>query len=269
MAFFKDLGRGFSSHVDAFRFLFKNGLWVYFIYPMLIAIVLFIVGMSSMFVLKDWITDWIMDKSGLSGDSVVSAWAGEWVKSALHWLIGGLLTLLAFFLLNTFYKYIVLIILSPVLAYLSERIEEEKTGKKYPFHFPHFVKDVLRGILITLRNMSIETLILLACLIIAWLPVIGWLTAPFLYIVSSYFLGFSMMDYTCERRRLSIRKGVHLVRRHKGIAIGNGIVFNLLLLIPFVGLCVAPILSVTAATLATMEVLDAPANPAAGNSPNA
>ena len=45
-----------------------------------------------------------------------------------------------------------------------------------------------------------------------------------------------------------------LTRKHKGIAIGNGFVFSMILLLPFIGVIIAPILSVVAATLAVLEV---------------
>jgi CysZ protein len=45
------------------------------------------------------------------------------------------------------------------------------------------------------------------------------------------------------------------VRKHKGIAIGNGFIFSMLLYIPFLGVIVSPVLSATAGTLATLETM--------------
>lgn len=262
MAFFKDLGRGFSSHVDAVSFIFKHGLWLYFLYPLLIEVLLYLVGFGSFFAFQHLLSEQIVDWIGMTPD----ADSGFWM-SMLSMLVSGVLSIglsiLFFFIFNAIYKYIVLIILSPVLALLSERVEEIVSGNTFPFVFGHFLKDVLRGILISLRNMFLELLIVLGCTIIGWIPLIGWLfsalASPFLYALASYFLGFSMMDYTCERRRLSISQGVALIRKHKGIAIGNGIVFNILLMVPFIGISIGPVLSSVAATLATLEVLSQPA----------
>jgi len=259
MAFFKDLGRGFSSHADALVFLFRHNLWFYFIYPVLIAIAIFFLGVLSYVALKDWMMDQVMDWLGLN-DLPGAGWWGGWVKDAAGWVFGFTFGLIFFFIYNIIYKYILLIILSPVLAYLSERIEEVKSMKTFPFDFGQLLKDILRGILIALRNLFIELGVILLCTLIAWLPGVGWLfgilLAPFLYILASYFLGFSMMDYTCERHRMKISQSTRFIRKHKGIAIGNGIVFNLLLLIPFVGISIGPILSVTAATLASLEAME-------------
>lgn len=255
MGFWKDVGRGFSSHVDAIPFIFKNGLWVYFIYPFLIAILLFIVGFASYFVIKDLVVDWFMDFAGLN-DGGIDDLLGGWLKPFIKLIVGLVVKLVLFFVFNSMYKYIVLIMLSPILALLSERVEEIKYGVKYPFEFKQFAKDVLRGILITLRNMFIEYGILLLCLIVIWVPVVGWIISIGLYILSAYFVGFSMMDYTSERRRFKISQSVRFVRRRKGIAISNGLIFNILLLIPFVGISIGPIVSVVAATLAATEAID-------------
>ncbi|MGL5891378.1 MAG: EI24 domain-containing protein, partial [Bacteroidia bacterium] len=105
--------------------------------------------------------------------------------------------------------------------------------------------------------MMLELLIWIACVCFAAIPllgwVLGWLTIPFRYIIGCYFLGFSMMDYSYERRRMKISEGVRFTRRHKGIAMANGFVFSLLLLIPFLGISIAPVLSCVAATLAVLE----------------
>lgn len=255
MGFWKDVGRGFSSHVDAIPFIFKNGLWVYFIYPFILAILLFIAGFASYFVIKDLVVDWVMDLTGLQ-DGGLDDLVGGWIKPILGFLVGLVVKILLFFLFNSLYKYIVLILLSPILALLSERVEEIKYGVKYPFEFNQFLKDVMRGILITLRNMFIEYGIIILCLFILWIPVIGWFVSIFLYFLSAYFVGFSMIDYTSERRRFRIRQSVRFVRRRKGIAISNGFIFNILLLIPFVGISIGPVVSVVAATLAASEAID-------------
>lgn len=253
MKFFSDFGLGVSTHIKAFEFISKHRLWLYFLYPLAIMIVLFIVGFFSTFALGSWLANKILDNMG----NVVSdngSWA--WVNTVLSLLIGLILKVLLFVVFSAYLKYIVLIVCSPVLALLSERVDEIITGRKYPFNFAQFLKDMFRGILVTLRNMLFETLIILACFVIAWLPVIGWLTIPFIWIIGWYFLGFNMMDYTYERRRISISAGASFTRKHKGIAIGNGMIFSFLLAIPFIGITLGPILSVVAGTLATLERME-------------
>ena len=64
------------------------------------------------------------------------------------------------------------------------------------------------------------------------------------------------MDYTLERH-FKYNESISFVRRYRGIAIGNGIVFMLLLLIPIFGIILVLPLSVTAASLKTVQVINA------------
>jgi CysZ protein len=64
------------------------------------------------------------------------------------------------------------------------------------------------------------------------------------------------MDYTLERKKLSVSQSVDFVRKHKGIAISNGLIFALTIILPFCGTFLAPfvsIFSVVGATLAIEE----------------
>jgi CysZ protein len=58
-----------------------------------------------------------------------------------------------------------------------------------------------------------------------------------------------MIDYSCERDKMSARESVLFVQRNKGLAIGNGLVFYGLFLIPIIGIVVGAPLSVIAATI--------------------
>jgi CysZ protein len=257
MNFFSDFGKGVSYHLKAWSFIAKNGLWLYFLYPVFLVIILYVLGFYSVFnfgnYLSDKILGWIPDYDG--GNSIIGA-ALSAIISVLKIIAGLVIKLYLLAIILKFAKYIVLILCSPMMALLSERIDEIISGKKYPFEFSQFLKDIFRGIKINLRNLLLETLITIAFLFIGWIPVIGWVTIPFLWIISWYFLGFNMMDYSYERRRMKISEGVNFTRKHKGIAVGNGMIFSWLLLIPFLGLIIAPVLSVTAGTLATLEALE-------------
>lgn len=251
MGFWSDLGKGISSHARAIEFISKHNLWHYFIYPLVIMALLWIGGFWSIMQLSNWLIDNGLEWLGL--DQAEDGWLG-WLQSAAAFIVGIVLKLVFLLVLSSYLKYFVLIICSPILALLSERIDEIVSGNKYPFNFAQFLHDMFRGIVVTLRNLALETLVILACMVIAWIPVVGLITIPFLYLVAWYFMGFAMMDYTYERLRLKISQGAKFTRRHKGIAIGNGFVFSMILLVPFAGMCVAPVLSVVAATLAVLEV---------------
>jgi CysZ protein len=62
-----------------------------------------------------------------------------------------------------------------------------------------------------------------------------------------------MLDYTNERKHLSASESIDLINRHKGLAIGNGIVFYLIHILPVIGWVFAPGYAVVAATLSLQD----------------
>lgn len=58
-----------------------------------------------------------------------------------------------------------------------------------------------------------------------------------------------MLDYSSERNKLSVAESIDFVGNHKGLAIGNGMVFYLMHGLPVIGWILAPSYAVVAATL--------------------
>ncbi len=186
----------------------------------------------------------------------VKAWLQ---RENAHWLnflfIFGQIVLQLILLLFYFswFKYFFLIIGSPLFAYLSEKTEAIILKKDYPFSIKKFVTDILRGIKIALRNTLWQTVYTVAILILALIPVLGWITPLVALFVECFYFGFSMLDYTNERKGLSSFQSVDFINRHKGLAIGNGMVFYLMHALPFIGWIFAPGYAVIAATLSLQE----------------
>ncbi|HEU4716601.1 MAG TPA: EI24 domain-containing protein [Bacteroidia bacterium] len=265
MALLDDFSTGISSHFRAWRFIRRHRLWLFFLYPVLLLAVLFPAGIFSIWSLGTSVagSTWNLVSDNKEHLDTGIGWLNSILLGLLHvitflagWVVRILLTLVVWKIA----RYIVLIFCSPMMARLSERVDEIHCGKKFPFDFRQFLKDTMRGVLVNIRNMLLESLWVLLLFIIGWIPVIGWLSAFFVIIVGWYFLGFNMMDYSCERRRMRISAGARFIRKHKGIAIGNGMTFSLLLLIPVAGIVIAPVLSPVAATLASLDRLDAHEN---------
>ncbi len=248
--FWQQIGVGIKSYIQALGFVFNNGLWVYFIYPIVLSIIMFYASFSLSTLIAGELESWI---KGLIGFDEAEGWL-SYVNGLLHFFLLIALKIVFFFIYSTFSKYIILILMSPLLALLSEKTEEVITGKKYPFNLAQFLNDVLRGITLALRNLFIEFSIIIACLFIAWIPILGWITPLILLLISYYYYGFSMIDYCSERKRLAIGDSIKYIRRNKGLAIGNGFIFSFLFSIPFVGVIFAPILASVAASIAVTEI---------------
>ena len=173
---------------------------------------------------------------------------GSWLKFLFIFgqVILQLVLLLFYFSL---FKYLFLIIGSPLFAYLSEKTEAIMEGRDFPVSFVQLLKDIARGIKLALRNTLWQTIYTLSILILSFIPFAGWFTPLIALIIECYFLGFAMLDYSCERNKLSPAQSIEFIGKHKGLAIGNGIVFYLMHMIIFVGWVFAPSYAVIAATI--------------------
>lgn len=254
MSLSKDINTGFSCYGKAIGFIFKHNLWWFFIFPILLNLLLFFGGFALIDSFTDLAREWALDAAGIENSTSFLGKLFSGILSGLLWITFKVMFFLLFAYLG---GYIIVVLLSPVMAFLSEKTEKITTGKNYPFNADRFARDIMRGVLIAARNFSIELLWMIAMFILSFIPVIGWLTTVVLFIVSSYFYGFSFADYNNERKQLSISQSVAWMRKHKGMAIANGSVFSLLLIVPFCGTTLsgfAAIISVVAATLSVFEI---------------
>ena len=235
-----------QAYFQAHRFIKKHKLWKWILIPGIIYTTLFIIGMYLFGQTSSNFIEWIAIKTGLQ----------TWLNTVNSSLLGFLFTmgsLLLWLILMLFYfslfKYIFLIIGSPLFAYLSEKTEAIIEGKNLPFSFMQLLKDIKRGIIIALRNSLWQTVYTLSILLLSLIPLAGWLTPILAILVECYYYGFSMLDYSMERHKKTAAESIYFIGAHKGLAIGNGLVFYLMHLVPLIGWILAPAYSVVAATL--------------------
>jgi CysZ protein len=96
---------------------------------------------------------------------------------------------------------------------------------------------------------------LVSLLLLSLIPLVGWIAPMISLLVECYYYGFSMLDYSSERKRLSASESLRFIGRHKGLAIGNGMVFYMMHAVPVLGWLLAPAYAVVAATLSMRKVL--------------
>ncbi len=274
MSLFKNFGVGFSSYGKAIELLFTKGLIWYMVFPLLLNILFLVAGWLGIGSLTEWVENWLQNAMKIEDDSFFGAEYLTSVSTYISTIASGfvwvVMKFIFFFVFAYFGGYIVLICLSPVFAFLSEKTEEILTGNKYKFNGDQMMRDVVRGILLALRNLFIELFYIIVIFFLGlFIPLIGGIIGSILlFFISSYFYGFSFIDYTNERRRMKLKDSVKFIRANKGMAIANGMVFSFFLLIPFCGTTLAgfvAIISVIAATVATHKVVDLSNNPYAQN----
>ncbi|MCO6499547.1 MAG: EI24 domain-containing protein [Vicingus serpentipes] len=261
MSIFKGVGIGLKTYGKAIELIFSKGLWWYFLFPVLLNLILFIGGIYGIGSVANYVEQYL---SNLANLDTAAFWGAVYLKSLMSGVLWVLFKFIFFIVFATFGGYIVIIVLSPVFAILSEKTEEILTGNNYPFNGDQLMRDIVRGIFIALRNMLIEFGFLILFFIIGFIPVIGQFATVVLFFISAYFYGFAFIDYTNERRRLTISESIQFMRKNKGIVIGNGSVFALAMLIPICGTTIAgfvAIVSVVAATIATHQIVNLSSNP--------
>jgi CysZ protein len=150
---------------------------------------------------------------------------------------------------DALFASVFMIIGTPYFSYISARTEEAVTGKKYPFQLWNFIKEIKRGIALSIRNSFKQLGWLLLISLFALIPIIGVIAPLFTFVVQAYYNGLLMTDYTLERQGYSVKESQVYYRQHKPelFAIGLGLMF--LLLIPVIGWFLAPTYALVAAYL--------------------
>lgn len=242
----KEIIISIESFFDAHRFIRKHRLWKWIIIPGLFYSILFITGIYFFWTSSNDAIEWMMLQSG------IKRWLGVMEVGWFSFLFITAQIIFRFILLLFYFslfKFFFLIICSPVFAYLSEKTESILENKEFPFSFEQLIIDILRAIKIAFRNAFWQTLYIIALLIFSFIPFAGWIAPLIVFFLDSFYLGFSMLDYSCERNHLSATESIDFVNRHKGLAIGNGMVFYFMHMVPVIGWLFAPSYAVIAATL--------------------
>ncbi len=268
MRFFKDLFIGLRAYYRALLFMKEHRLFWYIPIPAVL--------MLGIYKLGDLIKS---HHTSISSDNM----------NQIVWgLLVLMLEILAGLTLMKFSKYLVVILLSPFLAFLSQKCEKIITGNTYAFDLPQLYRDIRRGVRIALRNVMWHYFFFALIYLVSYL---GWENpekSPVFYltfVLGFFYYGFSFMDYVNERLKWDMDESIRFVRKHRGLAISIGMIYSLMILVPvdleivftgssfekgfFTGLSIyigqvllwisaasAPVLAIVAATLAMNECVD-------------
>lgn len=231
--------QGAFAYLKAIRLVAKHNLWFYVLVPGLLSLLLGGALFSAAWGISDDIGGWL-----------IAFYPFEWGKNILAGVaqaFGGLVVLALGLIV---FKYVILIVASPVMSILSEKAERILSGQPstHPFTLAQMTKDVIRGMRIALRNILRELFLTVVLLIVGLvLPPLSPVTTVGIFLVQAFYAGFGNMDYTLERR-YSVADSVAYVKQNRGLAVGNGAVF-LLLLFTVVGFLVALPLGTVAAVV--------------------
>lgn len=241
----KNIFRGIKAYGGTFKLINELKLWRYFGVPMLISFVTAILIGTAAWGLSDNIGHWI-----------AGIWIWDWGKNTFETIatILGAVIIIALGLL--LYKHIVMAFSAPFMTPVSEKIEKHILGADFVAEQQQskFRSQLWRAIRLNVRNLFMEILLTLPILLLGLIPLIGFLSGPLLFLMQAFYVGFGNMDYTLERY-FNYDESIKFVKKNKGIATGNGVLFMLMLMIPIIGIVLVLPLSVTAATTETIRLL--------------
>ncbi len=243
-----------KAYSKAVSLLFSRKFWWFMLFPVALIILLSWGGGTVVGNLAGqielWIERWAAE--AFSGIPVL-----EKMVNGVGFLGKMLVSLTSFLLFVLFGGYLIMIIMSPIYAWLSERVEEHLTGKVYPFNLSQFLGDIFRGIVISIRNSLFQILLSVVCLLLSFIPLLGLAVPIFLFIIAAYFYGFTFVDYAVERKRLKVKNRVRYIRSQAPMVLGIGVIFTLALSFSWLSLLICSfvsLLSVMASTIALSEI---------------
>lgn len=272
MRFLRNFFLGYRAYIKAIRFIFHYKYYWYFLFPAGLMLIIYKIGEGIKYHQTDF--------------------KGDNMNEIVWYLLYLMLEISVAVLLMKFSKYLVVVLLSPLLSGLSMKCEKTLTGNTYPFNFRQLIHDIKRAFRIVIRNIMWEYFFFLIIFVVSY---IGWenpRSSPVFYlsfVIGFYYYGFSFIDYINERRRLNLDESIIFMRKNRGLAVAIGSIYSVLILVPvdlgalfnwstfstapwetlarfilhlFLWLCasVAPILAIIAATIAMNDLVDLKTN---------
>ncbi|MDX2071414.1 MAG: EI24 domain-containing protein [Haliscomenobacter sp.] len=232
---------GVSAYGRALQLCFKYNLWIYFLVPALLSILLGGGMIYGIWNVSDNLGNWMAGFWPFS-------WGKGWVDNVAQ-VFGGLAVGAFAFII---FRNLVLALAGPFMSLLSERVENRLRGEvSATFKMSAFLSDMVRGIRIAIRLIVRELFFTTLLFLLGLIPGLAMVTTPLIFIVQAYYAGAGNIDFALERH-YRVRDSIRFVRQNRGLAIGNGTVY-LLLLLSVVGFLVALPLGTIAATVETVK----------------
>lgn len=247
----KEIVISVQAYFKAHQFIRQHGLWKWIIVPGIVYALLFGVSMYFFSQSATAALEYLTIETGLR--QWISRLQDSWI-GFLFTMGGIMLWLILMLLYFSLFKYIWLILGSPVFSYLSDKTASIIEGKQHAFSWKQYLHDVVRGIRMAARNTLWQSVYLVSIIVLSLFPLVGWASPVLAVLIECYYYGFSMLDYSCEREQMSSAESIDFIGRNKGLAIGNGMVFYLMHAVLFIGWIFAPAYAVIAATISIHQI---------------
>ena len=220
-----------SIHRQAWSHLRGPLAW-WFVPGSVVTLALAVLGWWGIASVSADVSAWILERLALDS-------SGTWAKTLLEWLIWALLLVVKLKLT----KYIVLVVMGPLFAAVSEAAETQITGRVFVFSWSRWVKDAIRGmrsaVLLAVFEWSLTAVLWLIGLLV---PLLSPVVLPLAWLLGAWAYGASAMDYVWEREGKGAWEGLAASLRQSMVALNVGIPFSLWMSIPLLAWTVGPLM---------------------------
>lgn len=155
-----------------------------------------------------------------------------------------------FFIFLKIYRYLIMIFLVPVFCSISEKIQSIECEDKPPLNTRKYLSNCTKSSLLTLACFLLEailsTLIVILGFVIAWIIP---LVPLFILGIESFFVGLLFANYRNQQFQFGKGERRYVINHYPGLIIGNGLFFNILILIPIIGVLLAPTMAMVSSSL--------------------
>jgi CysZ protein len=240
-----------GAYGKSHKLIKRRNLWSQLLIPGLIYMFIFLAGFYVFFTtLGNVVNERVLEDTGIRKwlDDMDSGFLRFIFSftSLVVWMVGALFYF-------SLFKYIWLIICSPVLALLSAKAHQWTEGENKNASKEDILHATFRGVQVALRNFVWQSVYFLAFFVVALFPVVGWVVPFFALLMEAYYMGFSMLDYVMGQNKVGMTETRRYVAERKGLAVGNGAGFYVMLIIPVLGWVMAPAYAMASAAFTVKE----------------
>ena len=246
---------GWRAHRAAFVFIRTNGLSYGFALAAAVTLIFVTLGFWAIQALHEQLGSWVepilLQTFGIPDDTLESVgWFKEWMHKLSLFTLDVMFWVVMFWIKIKTTKYLVLMSLGPLMAWISERSESILLDLDRPFVIRVWLWELFRGLGSALLLFSIEIslgLMLLFSSVFIGLMIPGFavILVPLISIIgaiaSAWFYGASVYDYLWERKKLGVLEGLAMSWKHRSMVFGVGLPFYLWMSIPVISWFVSPV----------------------------
>lgn len=229
-----------------FETLAKGKLWLFFVPGLAVGLMFFSILSVTTGVEET-------SKSFLGGIWLV----GDWIETGIGWIFD-FIEIVLFWII----QFVVLTLLSPFNSLLSEKFDSEISGREFKTSFIQILNDLLRAIFVAFIAIVLEITCLLGWLMLSFiLPGSDYLDPIMYFLIGAFFFGFAFYDYSLERHGVSTLGSLGFSFSKMSYMLVTGSIFQLIFMIPYIGLFIAPVLVTFISTGAYVKLTHRPVAP--------